>query len=806
MLRQATALLLLAVTSASLRAHAAELSPRVHLVTDGHLPAAAINDGTSDGRALVLVRLADRTAADRLRAAGLDVRALTDGATPLAVARASADDLRRLAAADGVVRVEERRLLRPTLDRATAMIGATATRAATGLTGRGVLVGVVDTGVDATHPDVRTADGKTRLFALLDFGQRRDGTPDAPPGRLFHRDEIDAALAAFLADGSRAGALLALDKNGHGTHVATIAAGNGRATGHDLPAERYVGVAPGADLIALRATREIATFYDTDVLEAARIAVDLAREAGRPLVINMSLGGPGGPGDGSTDLERGLAELFPAGAVGRALVIAAGNDGDADVRAAGRALDGELVVPLELKTTAAARGSATIEVYYDGELTISVESPDGRQTPAAAPGKAVGGSPGPLGRALIDNAPGAASTGRRRASIVIEPTAGNDSDGKIRWRVHLAGRAARWEATILEAPSASPAPRFTDHVSVDGRLAIPAAATTAVSVGSVVSRVEWLNVDGMTLTRPIVVGRPSAFTASGPTVDGRFAPDVAAPGEMVIAALSSDAPPTSRTSAFYVESNPNYAVADDGRHAVLRGTSQAAPVVAGAIALLFEANPHLTARDVREILRAAARPLALSPEAPLDAGTTPAPAGWSTRSGFGLLDVATAVALARGAHGGAPDPFASTVGLSRDALAPGETTIATVVPRDAAGVPVGPGREVTIESSVGYAVGPVVDAGWGRYERTFVAAAPLGAAADVTVTVDGVALAATPRFWIVEDRSDIGRPYRAAGGCATTPGAGARVGLAIALLAAAALLVRRRKLARAGEGDHTHRA
>jgi uncharacterized protein (TIGR03382 family) len=780
-------------------AHAADLSPRVRLVTDGHLPAAAIGDALPDGRAVVLLRLADATTAERLRAAGLDVRAVSP---TVAVARASSDDLRRLATTDGVIDIEERRILRPTLDRAAQMVGAPTARASTGLTGRGVLVGILDTGIDATHPDVRTADGKTRLHAVLDFGQAENDAPNAPPGRLFRRDAVDAALATFSMTGERTGPLLARDRNGHGTHVATIAAGNGLATDKGLPAERYVGIAPGADLLALRATREIATFYDSDVVTAARVAVELADETGRPLVVNMSLGGAGGPGDGTTDLESALAELFPAGAEGRALVIAAGNDGDADVRAAGLGLDGEIVVPLELRTSAAARGAATIELFYDGELTLVVESPDGRRTGPVATGKNLSGTAGPLGRAVVDNT--AIRGALRRATVVIEPTAGNESEGELRWKLVLAGRARRWDATILEWPSASPMPKILDHVSVDHRLAIPAATATAISVGSVVSRTEWVNVDGTTITRPIVVGRPSIFTASGPTTDGRFAPDVAAPGELVIAALSSDAPPTEPTSAFFVGENSTYAVADDGRHGVLRGTSQAAPVVAGAIALLFEANPRLTGRDVREILRVAARPLAVSPEAPVDAGATSPPPGWSTRTGFGLLDVATAVALARGTRGGPADPSTSTVGLSRDALPPDEITLVTVVPRDAAGLPIGAGAEVTIEASAGLPIGPVVDAGWGRYERTFVAAAPRGTVAEVQVTVNGVALASRPHIFVVEDRSEIGRPFRAAGGCQTTPRAPAAAALTVAALALALLV--QRKFARRRKPDHTDEA
>src|SRR5205085_2548664 len=106
---------------------------------------------------------------------------------------------------------------------------------------------------------------------------------------------------------------------------------------------------------------------------------------------------------------------------------------------------------------------------------------------------------------------------------------------------------------------------------------------------------------------------------------GRFAPDLIAPGEFIAAALSADAPPDRPGSAFFVGgSAPDFAWADDGVHGLLRGTSQAAPHVAGAAALLLQADPSLTALQVREILRVTA---------------THEGRGFSPRVGFGRLDV-----------------------------------------------------------------------------------------------------------------------------------------------------------------------
>src|SRR5260370_8108106 len=80
------------------------------------------------------------------------------------------------------------------------------------------------------------------------------------------------------------------DSNGHGTPVAAIAASGGLATGHGLPAGRYVGIAPGAELIVAQTTHGGSVFSDTDVLTACPFVLDPAAAPGRPIVGNLSLG------------------------------------------------------------------------------------------------------------------------------------------------------------------------------------------------------------------------------------------------------------------------------------------------------------------------------------------------------------------------------------------------------------------------------------------------------------------------------------------------------------------------------------
>lgn len=104
------------------------------------------------------------------------------------------------------------------------------------LDGRGVLVAIIDSGIDYYHADFRNPDGTSRILLLWD--QSLD--------RVFTKEEIDAALAT----GSRAGAralVPSVDISGHGTAVASIAAGNGREN-----RGQYRGIAYESPLIVVK--------------------------------------------------------------------------------------------------------------------------------------------------------------------------------------------------------------------------------------------------------------------------------------------------------------------------------------------------------------------------------------------------------------------------------------------------------------------------------------------------------------------------------------------------------------------------
>ncbi|MGZ3429403.1 MAG: S8 family serine peptidase, partial [Polyangia bacterium] len=440
---------------------------RVGLIAAGPLAADALGTGARDGRALVTVRVPGGAA--RLRQAGFDARLL---AGDIAELRATAGELRRLLALPDVVTVEERRILRPLLDASGPAIRAPQARAETGLDGNGALVAIVDTGIDFRHADLRRADGSSRIVAILDYMNARGGLhpelPDYNGGAVWLASDIDATLAAEAGGTTAASPVNELDSNGHGTHVAGIAAANGLATGKGFPAGRYVGVAPGAGIVAIQGTHGDATFTDSDVIAGCRFAVDEGKRLGRPVVANLSLGSNAGPHDGSSDLEVALEQLFPPAEPGRALVIAAGNEGGRDQHAGAWALDGSVTVPLALASSTQPDAQLAFEVWHTGSVKISVISPAGHHYGTVDAGVVYNGPMTSEGQVLVDNgaSSGPRPDGRQVASVVIEGPAGA-APAAGRWSLVLDGRAPRWDIWVSDEPSAGTPAHFVDRVAED---------------------------------------------------------------------------------------------------------------------------------------------------------------------------------------------------------------------------------------------------------------------------------------------------------------------------------------------------
>ncbi len=202
-----------------------------------------------------------------------------------------------------------------------------------GLTGEGVLLAVIDSGIDYTRKEFRKLDGSTRIIALwdqtLEPEAERIGAPDSlgqsgrPPqgysiGVEFSELQINRALEAGTQEGFQI--VPSRDVSGHGTAVAGIAAA-GRINNF------YQGVAPESDLLIVKLGDASGSGFPktTEIMRAVTYAVKKGIERRQPLVINLSFGNTYGSHDGTSLLERFLDN---AAEIGRTVIcVGAGNEG-----------------------------------------------------------------------------------------------------------------------------------------------------------------------------------------------------------------------------------------------------------------------------------------------------------------------------------------------------------------------------------------------------------------------------------------------------------------------------------------------
>jgi len=544
----------------------------------------------------VLIRVRTPGAVAALQAAGAEIGSVHAG---IATARVPLDALPTLLAAPELAEVEAARVATVSHDTSMRVIRVDDLRtwadgAWVGRAGHGVIIGIYDTGLDFAHGDFRDAAGRTRLLGLWD--QTATGTAVSPPAPFTYGTYCPPPS---LDDGT----CPQQDRNGHGTHVAGTAAGNGLDVGTGGTPGQYAGVAPAADLLVVKGGD--GTFSFDRIVDGVRWMFAEAERLGRPIVVNLSLGAMVGPHDGTTLFEEALDALVGPG---RVLVVAAGNEGSNGntvppmapayrhamaVPLAGETRDYVIDVPPYTPLSGACNDVLGLEVWHEAEdrLEVTVRRPDGSGVTAAHGRVEIGDSGS--GRIHIDNASDGPDPRNQDHQVWIQVSdcGGSGPPAAGSWTVSVRATTAAsgqpyhlWiTQTNLEARGAA----GFDNAYV---IRTPGTARRAVTVGAFVSRHCW-RIATSTVCNPQreALGDIAWFSSGGPTRDGRLKPEIAAPGRTVISARSRD-------GAFIAAR-----VAPDGVHWALDGTSMATPHVTGAVALLLQRRPDLTPEDVKAI-------------------------------------------------------------------------------------------------------------------------------------------------------------------------------------------------------------
>ena len=428
------------------------------------------------------------------------------------------------------------------------------------LTGRGVLVGIVDSGIDLTNPDFRNEDGTTRIAALWDQADRE-----------YTSEEINE----FLNAEGTVQPPLSADSSGHGTAVAGIAAGNGRGS----EGRRYRGAAPESELVIVKMKSPQPGGFPrtTEIMTGVDYLIRKAQEMRMPVAVNISFGNTYGPHDGSSLVEQYLNDVS---AIWKNVIcIGTGNEGTAAGHAAGVVSgEEETVQELAVQEREQPFGLQIWKSYTD-EIDISIISPAGE--PAGPFREKTGAQRYLTGSTELLVYYGEPKPYSVRQEIFVAFLPMRDYvDGGV-WQIVLTPRRIVAGTYQMWLPAQAALNVGTAFLTPDSMstLTVPSTAAHAVTVAAY---------DGRTFSYADFSGRgPSAVYESA----GVPKPDVAAPGVDVNAPVP------------------------DGGYRAFTGTSFAVPFAAGAAALLMEwgivrgNDPYLYGEKVKAYLRRGARQL-----------------------------------------------------------------------------------------------------------------------------------------------------------------------------------------------------
>lgn len=468
-------------------------------------------------------------------------------------------------------------------DAANAAIKAPDARTTYNLSGQGVIVGLIDSGIDWRHGDFRQADGKTRIKALWDLSDSANTGPNGV-GRMYTEADLNAALQNNAAVNER-------DFNGHGTHVAGTAAGNGLGTGGTFPSGTFAGVAPEADLIVVKATRsttEQATFADDDLIAALSFINEQATTLNQPFVINLSIGGHYSAHDGSDPVEQAIDNLLASGK-GKQVVIAAGNEGEDNIHAGGiLAETSEAVLPF----TVTSKADGMLAIYQAADVvSAKIIKPNGAIVGPVSLHGLITSDPD----VELENAPGESATEPKAVLVTFKRRLTGQ------WKLVLTGTRinnGRYDVWTQDAGETQLDPSVRDGLC---SVASPATARRAISVGNFVTKTEYVDANGTPRlrTQQGFTGQLAMSSSLGPSRDGRLTPLLAAPGSYIASTRSADHTVDSFTGGSVL---PEFLTNDGGKHYVAFGSSMSAATVTGTVALMLQANRNLSPNQIRRLL------------------------------------------------------------------------------------------------------------------------------------------------------------------------------------------------------------
>ncbi len=492
--------------------------------------------------------------------------------------------------------------------------------------GKGVVVGVIDTGLDFTHPDFLDSTGNSRVKFYWDQNLPDSvNTPvDYGYGQEWDNVQIDSGHAVPGTDP-------------HGTHVTGIVAGNGRAVNN------YKGVAPNADIIAV--SLDFNSTKATIVAEAVDYIYSRAQLLGKPCVINASIGDYLGSHDGK-DLQAQFISSLIDQKKGRAFVASAGNKGNSPIH-----LGYTVTADTNFTFYTPSQGYVYLQMWADTtafknvHFAIGVDQLSPSYSPRArTPFTTIAPNIGTYridtlfknGKRLgIVESYGDLVGGAYSMEYFITPDSATytwkfmaTGNGKFDlWNTdnifngNLPSSKVMHDSVFYKRPD-------LDQTMVSSYQCLD----NVITVGNYANRKTYIDYNHNTFYGSGTPGKRFPTSSCGPTRDGRIKPDIIAPGDVMLSSLVLS------LRAHYISVLPGN-ITPEAYHTRDGGTSSSGPGVAGIAALYLQKYPAASAMQVKNAILTCSRQDAFTGVTPNNAYGYGKADAFKTLTGCGITGI-----------------------------------------------------------------------------------------------------------------------------------------------------------------------